>query len=41
MDGIQPTKASQAVDFTPGQGLQPANSYGYMDGESMNLRDKR
>jgi len=31
---------SQAVDWTPGGGLQPANGPGYMDGEPMDMRNK-
>ncbi len=39
--GCQPGgSGSEAVDWTPGGGLQPANGPGYMNGEPMDARTK-
>lgn len=36
----QANSASQAVTYTPGRGLSPANNWGYMNGEPMDARPK-
>ncbi len=39
--GCQPGgSGSEAVDWTPGGGFQPANGPGYMNGEPMDARSK-
>jgi hypothetical protein len=37
----QANNASQAVDYTPGKGLSPANGSGYMDGVPQDTRTKK
>jgi hypothetical protein len=34
----QPNSGSEAVSYTPGEGLGPANGPGYMNGEPMDAR---
>ena len=36
----QPNKASEAVEYTPGQGVAPANGFGYVDGQPLDERTK-
>jgi len=37
----QANDASQAVTYTPGEGLRPANGPGYLDGVPQDLRNNR
>ena len=37
----QANSGSQAVEYTPGQGLAPANGPGFIDGEPLDMRGNR